>query len=309
MKYFTTIVIFLSFSLGCREPFEPEVSGIDHGFLVVEGYIEVGGGETSIKLSRTRPLYDPLAILPVESASVHIEGEDGGSWPLQHQGNGVYSSSDYLPEIRNFILKIHTQENQAYTSQIIKPIVTPEIAEIDFEKNEWNVHISASTFGHQEARYFIWEYKETWAFTARHLSTARYNPNTNSMELLKKEEERYKCWQEDNSKQIILASSRGYENDYIHQKELVKIDSLSEKLGDRYSIWVKQTAIDPEAFMFWEAVRKNSSDIGGIFSPLPSHIKSNVYNLDHPEEPVIGFISAGKTSENRIFINRADVDP
>src|SRR5690606_32818646 len=110
-------------------------------------------------------------------------------------------------------------------------------------------------------------------------------------------------------KQVILASSERYDNNYIYQKELLKIDSLSEKLGKRYSILVKQKAIDQDAFAFWEAIRKNSDDIGGIFSPLPSLVESNFYNVDDLEEPVIGYLSAGKSAEKRIYINRSEIAP
>lgn len=303
------LLAILTIHYGCRELFEPEIISFDHSILVVEGYIEVGGGKTSIKLGRTKPIYDPISFFPVEFAMVTIEGEDGGVWSLSDEGNGVYISTDYLPENQDYQLNILTPQNEHYSSKMITPIITPEISEITFEKLDGDVSIYANTFGNEEANYFIWEYKEDWAFRSRYLSSYRFNAGTKSMALLKPEELTFNCWQADHSKRIILASSQGYQNQYIHQKELLKIDSLSEKLSLRYSILVKQKAIDQEAFAFWEAVRKNSDDIGGIFSPLPSSIGGNLSNLDHPDEPVIGYISAGKSSERRIYIDRRDVIP
>jgi hypothetical protein len=56
-------------------------------------------------------------------------------------------------------------------------------------------------------------------------------------------------------------------------------------------------------------MRKNSDDIGGIFSPLPSLINSNVNNLTNPAEPVIGYISAGQTIEKRMYIDSRELGP
>ena len=302
------LAFLMIFCLGCKEVFEPEVSRLDHNLLVVEGYIEVGGGETSISLGRTEPVYGSVSLSPVLWAAVNIESESGSSWLLSHQGDGTYTLADHLPENQNYRLRIET-EAQEYLSEWIMPIITPETPEITFEKREGDVTIYANTLGDENARYFLWQFEETWAYRSPYRAYYRYAPNTNQMVLLKEEEQTYKCWQSNISTRIILASSEQYQNDYIYQKELLKIENRSEKLGERYSVLVRQKAIDQKAFVFWEAIRKNSDDIGGIFSPLPSLISSNLYNVDDPEEPVIGYLSAGKSVEKRIYINKKEVEP
>lgn len=301
-------IALMLFCLACREVFEPEVSSLDHNILVVEGYIEVGGGQTSISLGRTNPVYDSASLSPVLSAAVSIESESGSAWLLNHLGNGTYSLKDHLPEDQKYMLRISTEAGE-YWSELITPIITPEIQEVNFEKNEEGVIIYASTLGNEDARYFIWDFEETWTYRSAYRAYYRYERNTNQMILLKEEEHAYKCWKSNISRRIILASSEGYQNDHIYQKELLQIADRSDKLGERYSLFVKQKAINREAFIFWEAIRKNSDDIGGIFSPLPSLVSSNLYNINNPEEPVIGYISAGKSAVKRIFINKSEVEP
>jgi len=296
------------FSTGCKEPFEPEISSFDHNILVVEGYIEVGGGESSITLGRTRPVYDSISLSPVTEAGVLIESENGTSWQLFQQTEGTYTLVDDLPENLNYRLRISNNGNE-YLSEWITPIITPEISEVTFEKKEGDVSIYASTVGNERARYFLWEFEETWIYRAAYRAGYRYDATSKEMIPLREDELTYKCWQSNNSNRIILASSESYQNDFIYQKELLEIESFSEKLGERYSVNVKQKAIDKEAFVFWEAIRKNSDDIGGIFSPLPSLIGSNIYNVNDPGEPVIGYLSAGKSAEKRVYINRREVDP
>jgi hypothetical protein len=78
---------------------------------------------------------------------------------------------------------------------------------------------------------------------------------------------------------------------------------------ERYSIKVRQRAINQETYDFWEILRKNSDDIGGIFSPLPSLIRGNIKAVNSKGENVIGIVSMGKSTSKRIFIDVKDVDP
>ncbi len=293
---------------GCKEPYEPEISSFDHSILVVEGHIEVGGGETVVTLGRTRPVYDSASRAPIYWAIVSLETENGSSWPLYHQEDGRYLLGDSLPEQQNYRLRILT-DGQVYLSDWLTPIITPEISEISFEKKEGDVSLYVSTHGNDRAKYFMWEYEETWIYQSPYRSSYKYDREKRDVVPRSMEELTFRCWNTDRSRQINISSSERYQNNHIYQKELLRIDSLSEKLGERYSILVTQRAIDEEAFIFWEAIRKNSNDIGGIFSPLPSIISGNVHNIDDPDEPVIGYISAGKSAQKREYISRRDVDP
>lgn len=312
MKEYVYVSLFIgvvAFCIGCREPFEPEVSGYHHNILVVEGYIEVGGGESHITLGRTRPIYDPVSIFPEGQAAVNLESEGGESWTFGNYGGGNYALSADLPENQNYRLRISTPEGRSYLSDEIVPVIASESLEVTYEKKDGDVYIYANTFGTDDARYFIWEYEETWVYRSAFRSSYKYVNGTGRVVPRTAEEMRYKCWGSDYSKGILIASSERYEGNHIYQNELLIIDSLSEKLGERYSVNVKQRAIDLDAFVFWEAIRKNSADIGGIFSPLPSLVSGNIHSVDRPDEPVIGHISAGKSVQKRIYINRTDVHP
>ena len=307
--YVSFFICVVAICIGCREPFEPEVSGYNHNILVVEGHIEVGGGESNITLRRTRPIYDPDSFFPEGHAVINLESEGGENWTFIDNGSGNYVLSADLPENQYYRLRIFTADGQAYLSDEIVPVIAPGEMEVTYEKKDGDVYVYVSTFGTDDARYFIWEYDESWVYRSAYRSSYKYVNETGRVEPRTAEEMRYKCWDSDYSKGILIASSERYQNNFIYQKELLKIDSMSEKLGERYSINVKQKAIDLDAFVFWEAIRKNSADIGGIFSPLPSLVSGNIHSMDRPDEPVIGHISAGKSMEKRIYINRTDVAP
>ena len=82
-----------------------------------------------------------------------------------------------------------------------------------------------------------------------------------------------------------------------------------EKLSNRYSILISQKALDKKASEFWEILRKNTNDIGSIFSPLPSNISGNIKNDQNPDAPVVGYVSLGTVKQKRLFINVREVSP
>jgi hypothetical protein len=82
------------------------------------------------------------------------------------------------------------------------------------------------------------------------------------------------------------------------------IDSHSEKIGQRYSILVKQYAVTKDAFEYYQLLRKNTENIGSIFDPQPSNLTGNIHNVADPSEQVIGYITAGAFTRQRAYINK-----
>ncbi|MEY3647449.1 MAG: hypothetical protein RLZ13_331, partial [Bacteroidota bacterium] len=72
---------------------------------------------------------------------------------------------------------------------------------------------------------------------------------------------------------------------------------------------VSQKGIASKDVAFWEILKKNTEDIGSIFSPLPSLIGGNVKSLDAAKSPVIGQVSLGVIRQKRIYINQVQVSP
>ncbi|MBW3469311.1 DUF4249 domain-containing protein [Arthrospiribacter ruber] len=305
-------VLFVSWMLlllvSCREIFEPEVVFVDFGFLVVEGNIEVGGNEDGlIRLSRTRSIYDSTASQTITNAEVWAESENGDRYFFIHNGTGNYLCQETIPFGQNYRLQIRIADGSAYTSAWLTPKRTPEIEEVYFEREEDEVFIYLDAAGGNESDYLFWSTREVWQFATPFTSFYRLDPDLG--DLVVRDEVRNICFKEENGGNILLAETSRFENGKINRQMLTRIPEGSEKLGIRYSIEVAQRSIDVEAFEFWDIMRKNTDDVGGIFSPMPSIIPGNVRNVDDPEEPVIGFVGIGSTERKRIYINNGDVFP
>ena len=109
----------LSLFFGCREPFSPELKDLNQNILVVEGFIEVGGGTTSIKLSMASPLYSDIPEFPVPGANITIFGENGDSWELNTDNFGAYVTDAILPEAQN--LTSHLPKKMEMCRFIVTP--------------------------------------------------------------------------------------------------------------------------------------------------------------------------------------------
>ena len=159
------VAVLLLFLWGsCRDPFEPEVTNADIAILVVEGYIETNGEESTIYLSRTNPIRSDSVALPVIDASVFLISSTGESWSFSETDSGTYSYSGFFDTDNTYQLGINLPNGKQYLSDPIKPIVTPEINELNFLRDEAGVEIFISTKGTDEAQYFLWDYEEHWIF-------------------------------------------------------------------------------------------------------------------------------------------------
>lgn len=314
MKIHWSKSIFITFLLAtfllvaCREEFNPEVNPMDTNLLVVEGYIAIDGSTSTIKLSRTGNL--DQAQFRIESGAVlRLIGTASGTWSFQELEAGVYSISEILPVNQEYRLNIRLRNNETYESELLTPISTPELDEVTWSKGDSGVSIRVNTQGTAEAQYFLWQYEEDWIFRSAIGTFYRYDRETRRIEEVTPETDVSRCWNDSRIQRIAIENSRRFNGDLISDKEINLIPNLSEKLSARYSIWVKQYAIDRNAFDFWEIMRKNSEDIGGIFSPLPSLIGGNIKKVGDSNVSVIGYISMGIPSTKRIFITAEEVAP
>lgn len=300
------LVIMSGIIQSCRDPFEPELRETNLNFLVVEGFIEVEG-ESKIRLSRSTEVRSTDEPQIEIGARVFLTNEENVTWEFQEREAGNYTLTGNFDPGQNYQLGIWLSNGQQYMSEALVPIITPEIEELGYLRDEAGVEIFVSTKGNDEAQYFLWSYEEHWIFRPGVVTYLIYD---SGLVRSRKDEERIdRCWDSNLFPKIVLQNSSRFEDNTILQRELVRIPNQSEKLTQKYSILVTQRAINQEAFDFWEILRKNSDDIGGIFSPLPSLIRSNIKNTVDDTEPVIGFISMGKSANKRIFISVEEFIP
>jgi hypothetical protein len=287
---------------GCKKPYIPPVVAASASYLVVEGVINSGSDSTFIKLSKTVKLSGVVTANPVLNASVVVESDLNKSYPLTETTNGYYVAAglnlDNTPKYR---LRIKTPDEE-YLSDFVAVLNSPPIDSISYTVQNNGVNIYANTHDPKNStRYYRWSYNETWIFHSKFESRFKSNGDTVlGRDLIN--DNIYRCWQSDISSTIVLGSSAKLIQDVIVNSPITFIASTSEKVSNEYSIYVKQYALTKDAYNFYVNLKKNTEQLGSIFDAQPSQINGNIHSVTNPSEPVIGYISVGSTTSQRIFI-------
>lgn len=301
-------LILLLFFIGCKEPFEPNLPVVPQGYLVVEGFINAQG-LTQIKLSRSTPLDQKKTFKAELNASLKIEGEDNTSFSLATLPNGLYTGTATIHPERKYRLRIKTKDSKEYLSDFVPVKITPPIDSISWKEEEDGVGIYANT--HDPANktiYYRYEYDETWEIRSAYYAAYMVDRVLPRQIIIRPtvatDPPIFFCWKYDTSSNIILGSSAKLENDILHMQPIVFIPTRDEKIGVRYSIHLRQYALDKEGYQFMEQMRKNTEALGTIFDPQPSLLKGNIHSLSDPNEIVIGYVMATTVQQQRIFISQ-----
>ncbi|HVG13911.1 MAG TPA: DUF4249 domain-containing protein [Chitinophagaceae bacterium] len=294
------LIIFLS---GCKEKFEPNIPARTQNHLVVEGFINANG-PTRIKLSRTVPLSVKRNFVPELNARVWVESDDNTTpFVVPQKSEGVYASGALpINAIKKYRIRITTSDNKEYVSSFVPVKQTPAIDSISWKQEDGGVRIYANT--HDPAnntRYYQWDFDETWEINSAFFATYLYD-NGNIRPRRLTDPAIYYCWKYASSNAILIGSSAKLEADNIYHQPIHFINRQAERLGIRYSILVRQYALEKTAYEFFEQMKKNTESLGTIFDPQPSALRGNIQCINDPAAIAIGYISASNASEKRIFI-------
>ena len=298
------ILLMLS---GCVEPYDSPVNNLPNNYLVVEGII--GDGKSYFQLSRTSNLNEGTLTFET-SAQVYIENESGsGSYLLNETENGLYEAVLDLDANDQYRVKIYTANDAEYVSEYVPLTSSPEIDSISWEEvNDEIIQLYVTSHDPENnTRYYRWTYKETWEYHAAFSSSLEYvNGEIVPRDYINNQI--YNCWQSSASTRILVASSVQLQEDVIYKQPLLSIrPASSNKLDVKYSILVQQYALTKEAFEYWDLLKKNSESLGTLFDPQPSQLPGNLHCISNPDEPVLGFVSAGAVSEKRLFLRRTEI--
>jgi hypothetical protein len=306
----TFLFLAVTFCCGCKQRFDPPPSAVNPILLVVEGNLNASKDSTIIRLTKTQKLGDSASIKPELNATLTVEGKDNNIRPLSSRGNGYYVSPDLNLEInKEYRLRIRTATGKVYLSDFVKAKPTPPIDSIGWYRSNEGVRLYVNTKDLSgNTRYYRWEYNETWEIHSLYGPNVIYENGRIRDRVFPQEDVRV-CWKNYVSTRIIMANTNRLQQDVVHQQPLLLIPFKDEKLLVRYSILVKQYAMDQEAYTFYELLRNNTENIGSIFSPQPSVITGNLHCLSNPDEPVIGYITAVSSSTKRIFISAVEASP
>jgi hypothetical protein len=303
-----TFLLAIAFA-SCRKPYNPPPVKSTSGYLVVEGVINVGADSTTIKLSRTVNLSNNNVVNPETGAAVTVESNQGATYSLAEISPGHYAVPALNLSVANqYRLRIKTANNETYLSDFVPVVITPPIDSIGFNivnNPVAGIQIYANTHDATgNAKYFRWDYDETWAFHSKYVSYWISNGSTLVQRL--QDQDISTCFTNDVSSDIVISSTAKLKQDILSQAPIAFIPSTSEKIGTRYSILLHQYSITGDAYNFWTSLKTNTEQLGSIFDAQPSQLQTNIHNLNNGN-PAIGYVSACTVTSKRVNISNSQL--
>ncbi|MFT3933005.1 MAG: DUF4249 domain-containing protein [Chitinophagaceae bacterium] len=303
------VFVLLLFFVECRKPYTPAALTKADNYLVVDGFINTAAnGVSTIVLSRTKNLTDTVVSMPETGASVGIVNESNVGFALQESTTpGTYvSNSLNLDKNGKHILLITTAAGKNYQSDIVTVKQTPAIDSVTFHQDNLGLNLFVNTHDPlNNTRYYRWEYVQTWEYHSQ-LETP-WGISNGLVYARTPDQQVHVCYTTTPSNHIIIGTSAALAQDVISNQLLNSFSQGDSTLWYRSSFLVKQYALTPQAYSYWQIIQKNSEQLGTLFDLQPSQLTGNIHSLTDANEPVIGYITATNEQQQRIFINFSDL--
>ena len=306
--YVLCLMMGMSTLTGCIEKYEADIPSDETGLLVVEGTITPG--KNTFRLQRTTALDSYYSYLVVDDAWVVVRGTDGSEYQTEGDYGTFTCTIDELNPNVQYYLHIET-DGEVYESDPQTPLRTEKIAEVRGDQSTPRSDIDilvtpAEPFDNSKINYYTWTYEETWEVHPEYNTFVYYD--VENMQCVKNNHLLYpeRGWKDEASSTIMVGSSTNYDAQHIQQLKIYDISRESEKMYVRYSGLVHQRAISKAEYEYELARRQAGSEMGGLFTPQPSALPTNIHCLTSKKH-VIGFVGCAlNTSEYRFFLEPKD---
>ena len=293
---------------GCIEEYEADISEEDSDLLVVEGTIYSLHWNTFI-LSRTQALNSSYSRQMVRGAKVSVRGSDGSEYKTQSNDGFYFCWIDALAPDAEYYLHIEA-DGEVYESEPQKPLRTEKIADVRGVQNTPESHIDVLVtpdppFESGKTNYYAWTYDETWEVHADYTTTIYFD--TSIMKpVFKANQFPERGWKDAAGTTSTVGASLSYEGQHIRRLKMYELDRSDERVYYRYSGLVHQRAITKAEYEYELARHQAGSEMGGLFTPLPSALPTNIRCLTS-QKHVIGYVGCSlNTTDYRFFLNPED---
>ena len=317
ISYIAAMAAVLTLS-GCIEEYEADIPDEDSDLLVVEGTI-CSSQLNKFILSRTQTIHSDLPLgtdmntsytpRMVTGAKVSVRGSDGSEYMAQATDGYYACQIDALDPDVGYYLHIET-DGEIYESEPQKPLRTEAVADVsgtqDTPESSIDVLVTPDVpFEPDQTNYYSWTYDETWEVHPDYSTNLYFDIRT--MKPVKKANQFPECgWKDATGSTIMVGASTSYERQHIQRLKLYDIDLSDERISYRYSGLIHQRAISKAEYEYELARRQAGSEMGGLFTPQPSALPTNIHCLTSNKH-VIGFVGCSlNTSEYRFFLDARD---
>ena len=317
----TSIIIFFCIPIlmlpSCIVPYDPHIAAKNINKYVVSGQVDDNHDFQTVLVSMASPIGDPKYI-PVSGCYVQIFDDKGNEFELKESDPGIYQvkiDKDYLNPGTSYRVKILTSDGIDIESDFDTMNECPEIESVYYIRKEFLSAVNDQiTKGLQfyidlngrniNSHFFRWEAIETWEYHAPYPREWYYDGAVH--QISPPDYSRTVCWSTEQVKNIYTLSTEGLVENRYTMFPLQFVDNHTPKLMYGYSLLINQFALSEAAYSYWDRLRINSSEQGGLYEKQPLSIVGNLHNNTKPDQVVLGFFSVSSVKSRRIFISNID---
>ena len=301
--------------LSCISPFEPDYMGAENDLLVVDGSLIKGYEMQVINISRSSSVSEPV-YQPEADCHVKIMDESGNEFLFTEESPGKYIArieDELLIYNTGYKLVFSTSSGEKYESGYQKLLKTAPVDSIyRFEENSYNPDSVKYTRGLQfyvdldapddASKYYRWQIEETWEIRARYKIFGVYDGKIIELDTRGwPSDSLYYCWDTKMATGIYTFTTNNLSHNILQKVPLHFKPYYSGDLTIKYCATVKQFALNEDAYYYWHQKEIELNESGQIYTTQPDQVKSNVSNINNPDEKVLGFFWASSCTRKHTF--------
>ena len=312
-KYHILFLLLLTCD-SCIEPFEPVIKESPK-VLVINGKITDQPGMHYVEISRSTPYRNP-SYQPVSGYVVFVTDENGEMIPFLEREPGKYSADipgSFLAVGKAYRLQVFTPNQREYCSEYDTLLACPPIDSIYYEVEtretsgtdfilggiQFYVDMTGAA---SDSRNFMWQLEETWEYWAA-LFSQYIRREGEEVISFHSNDHFFKCWKTYPIGEIYTKTTRNLSVNALRRNSLNFVSNETDRLKVKYSLLVKQQSLTRRSYIYWEKMRAQSRETGGLYETQPSSAIGNISNTTDPDEVVLGIFYATQQRTKRIMVN------
>lgn len=307
------LVLILSFS-SCIKRFTPSISENAANKYVVQGMVGSIEGWQMVYVSRTSSI-DLALYIPVNNCEISILDDEGNSFSLDQFDEGSYrvwmDESDLVAG-RSYKVIIDTPTGDIIESDFDTMYEGPEemgdvyyeLADVQTDDPEvllrgiqFYTDFSASE---EDAIYYRWKCTQTFEYKALYPLEFYYDGIVHQVS--PPDWSKNVCYKTEVVEGIFTLSTINLTTKEYPGFPLNFVQNTSNRLAIMYSLMVEQSSISLAAFNYYDKLRINLEQSGGLYTSQPLAVKGNLINTSNEENEVLGFFQASSVAYKRIFV-------
>jgi hypothetical protein len=301
----------------CIIPFIPDIDSKDVNKYVISGQVKDNTEDQTVSVSMASPIGDPQYI-PVSGCYVRIFDDQGNEFRMHESGSGIYNVTidrSYLIPGISFKVDILTPDGTSLESEFDKMNECPVVDSVYYSlrelptetvgyvNQELQFYVDLNG-GNIDSRFYRWEVIETWEYHMRFAREWFYDGSVHR--IVPPDYSRNVCWSTELVRNVYTISTENLVENKYRKLPLNFVDNHTSRLMYGYSLLINQFALSEAAYSYWDQLRINSVEQGGLYEKQPLSIKGNLRNKTNPDQEVLGFFSASSVKSKRIFVRNVE---